>query len=71
MPPRILAIEFGVVALQVLAALDARLAIGNRNIFQTNVVSAEERTLTTKSLILNQFPFLYSFISISVAKLQK
>lgn len=38
MPPWILAIKLGVMAFYVLAALDARLAICNRNIFQAYVM---------------------------------
>ena len=52
MPPGILAIELAVVTLQIVAALDARLTVGDGYILQYSVVSAEQRTLTTETQIV-------------------
>ena len=83
MPPWIFAIELGVVALYIVAALDARFAIDYGDSLYADVVCAKERTLTTESLVFYLFHFfLYLIIymllsvrkeifSISVAKLQK
>lgn len=51
-PPGILAIEFAVAALQIVATLDARLTIGDRYILQQRIVRSEERTLTSKTQIV-------------------
>jgi len=48
MPPRVFAIKLGMVAFYVLAALDARLAICNRDVLQTYIVSTEERALASE-----------------------
>jgi hypothetical protein len=63
MPPRILAIEFAVVGLHVLALLDARLSIGDGYIFQTQIMASEQGSLTSKFLVFNQFHCLAMFCS--------
>ena len=60
MPPWIFAIELGVVALYIAAALDARFAIDYGDSLYADVVCAKERTLTTESLVFYLFHFLFS-----------
>jgi hypothetical protein len=48
MPPRVFAIKLRMVAFYVLAALDARLAICNRDVLQAYIVSTKERALASE-----------------------
>lgn len=48
MPPRVLAEELTVMALDVMATFDTRLAISDGYIVKLDVVSTEQRALTSK-----------------------
>ena len=54
MPPRVLAIELGVVTFHIVTTLDARLAVGNRDILEHHIVGAKERAFAPKGQIVNR-----------------
>ena len=66
MPPRIFAVEFRVVALDVLTEFDARLAVRDYNVLQTRVAYAEQRALTAVLLVADSIHIYNSFISLVV-----
>ena len=69
-PPRVFAVEAAVLCLHVLALLDAALAVGDGDVFKSQVVHGEQWALAAEFFVLYQF---HEFINtmIFMAKVQK